>query len=122
MLNKFGDLINPDLVLVGFFMGNDIEEADFSLNIGNFISEPKDLIKRYSRYYQFKNLRLYRLLKNKYYRFQEEQLRKQEIKRLPPQQVGTLSQEMFLDVEKNRSWIFDKNKRAELQKKMARVL
>ena len=59
ILSKYGELFKPDLVLVGFFMGNDIEEAEFDVFIGNFIKEPKDLIKRYSRYYQFKNLRLY---------------------------------------------------------------
>jgi hypothetical protein len=114
ILSKYGDLFKPDLVLVGFFVGNDFEEAEFAVNIGNFISEPKDLIKRYSRYYQFRNWRLHRLLKNKYIRFQEAHLRKQEIKRYPPQQVGTFSQETFLEVERTRSWIFDKNKRDEL--------
>ena len=29
ILNKFGDLFKPDLVLVGFFVGNDFEEAEF---------------------------------------------------------------------------------------------
>ena len=110
LLNKFGDLFKPDLVLVGFFVGNDFEEAEFSVIIGNFISEPKDLIKRYSRYYQFRYLRLYRLLKNKYTRYREAQLKEQEAKRHPSQQVGAFSQATFLEVEKKRSWIFDKNK------------
>ena len=46
ILNKLGDLIKPDLVLVGFFVGNDFEEADFAVIIGNFISEPKDLYQK----------------------------------------------------------------------------
>jgi len=100
ILNKFGDLIKPDLVLVGFFVGNDFEEADFSVLIGNFISEPKDFIKRYSRYYQFSRLRLYNLLKNEYTRYREAQLKKQEAKRHPSQQVGNFSQATFLGVEK----------------------
>ena len=29
ILNKLGDLFKPDLVLVGFFVGNDFEEGDF---------------------------------------------------------------------------------------------
>ena len=102
---------------MGFFIGNDFGEAEFFLNIGNYISEPNDLIKRYSRYYQFRNLRLYRLLKNKYNRYREVQLKEKEIKHNPPQQVGTFSQETFLEVERTRSWIFDKNKRAKLLKK-----
>ena len=109
VLNKFGDLFKPDLVLVGFFVGNDFEEAGFSVVIGNFMSEPKDFTKRYSRYYQFSHLRLYRLLKNKYTHYREAQLKEQEAKRHPSQPVGAFSQATFLEVEKKRSWIFDKN-------------
>jgi hypothetical protein len=109
ILNKFGDLFKPDLVLVGFFVGNDFEEAGFTVLIGNFISEPKDFIKRYSRYYQFSCLRLYGLLRNKYIRYREAQLKEQEAKRQPSQHVGTFSQASFLEVEKRRSWMFDKN-------------
>jgi hypothetical protein len=116
ILKKYGDLFKPDLVLMGFFVGNDFEEADFFVYIGNFISEPKDLYKRYSGYDQFRHLRLYRLLKNKYTRYRETQLRQEEAKRYPPQQVGTFSDETFLEVERNRSRIFDKNKRDGLQK------
>ena len=117
ILRKYGDLFKPDLVLVGFFVGNDFGEAEFFVNIGNYISEPNDLTKRYLRYYQFRNWRLYKLLKNKFNRFREAQLKKQEIKRNPPQQVGTFSQETFSEVERTRSWIFDKNRRNDLQKK-----
>jgi hypothetical protein len=111
ILNKYGDLFKPDLVLIGFFVGNDFKEADFSVYIGNFISEPKDLYKRYSGYDQFRHWRLYRLLKNKYTRYRESQLREEETKRHPAQAVGTFSQDTFLEVEKKRSWMFDKNNR-----------
>jgi hypothetical protein len=111
ILNKYGDLFKPDLVLIGFFVGNDFEEADFFVYIGNFISEPKDLYKRYSGYDQFRHLRLYRLLKNKYTRYRESQLREEETKRHPAQEVGTFSQGTFLEVEKKRSWMFDKKNR-----------
>jgi hypothetical protein len=116
ILRKYGDLFQPDLVMVGFFVGNDFEEADFAITIGNYIREPYDFIKRYSRYYQFRNWRLYKLSKNKYNRFRDEQLKKREIKRYPPQYVGTFSQETFLEVERTRSWIFDRNKRDKLEK------
>ncbi|MBU4233348.1 MAG: hypothetical protein L6277_05205 [Desulfobacterales bacterium] len=111
ILNKYGELFQPDLVLMGFFVGNDFTEADFSVYIGNFISEPKDLYKRYLGYDQFYHWRLYRLLKNKYTRYREAQLRKEEAKRQPSQEVGTFSQATFLEVEKKRSWMFDKNNR-----------
>jgi hypothetical protein len=116
ILSKYGDLFQPDLVMVGFFVGNDFEEADFAITIGNYIREPNDFIKRYSRYYQFRNWRLYKLSKNKYSRFYDEQLKKQEVKHNPPQQVGTFSWKTFLEVERTRSWIFDRNKRDRLEK------
>jgi hypothetical protein len=111
ILSKLGDSFKPDLVLVGFFVGNDFEEGVFSVFIGNFINEPKDLIKRYSKYNRFRYWRLYRLVKNKYTRYREEQRREQEVKHQPAQQVGTFSQVTFLEIEKERSWIFNKNKR-----------
>jgi hypothetical protein len=109
ILNIFGDLFKPDLVLVGFFVGNDFEEAEFSVVIGNFIREPKDLIKRYTKYDQFSHLRLYRLLKNKFTRYRDQQRKIEEAKRQPSQPLGTFSEETFLEVEEKRSLVFDKN-------------
>lgn len=109
IIDKYGDLFKPDLILVGFFVGNDFEEADFSVYIGNFVIEPKKLYKRYLKYDQFRHWRLYRLLKNKYTRYRDDQLKKEEAKSQPSQPVGTFSQTTFLEVEKKRSWMFDKN-------------
>jgi hypothetical protein len=117
ILNKYGDAFKPDLVLSGFFVGNDFQEATFFVVIGNYIKEPKDLVKRYSRYYQFHNWRLYRFLKNKYIRFQETERKEQEVKKLPPQQVGSFSRDTFLEVERENSWIFDKSNRPRLIEK-----
>jgi hypothetical protein len=116
ILRQYGPLFEPDLVLVGFFVGNDFEEAELAINVGNYISEPHDLIKRYSRYYRFKYWRLHKLIKNTYNRFRDKQLKNQEIKLHVTQHKGSFSQEYFLDVERTRSWIFDKNKRGKLQK------
>ena len=101
ILSKYGELFKPDLVMVGFFVGNDFEEAEFIINIGNIISEPNDLIKRYSRYDQFRNWRLYRLLKNKYNRFREAQLKKQEIKLHTTQASRNIFSGNFLGSGKN---------------------
>jgi hypothetical protein len=109
VMNNLGDLFKPDLIIVGFFVGNDFEEADFSVYIGNFIIEPKNLYKRYLKYDQFRHWRLYRLLKNKYSRYRDAQLKKEEAKVQPSQPVGTFSETTFLEVEKKRSWLFDKN-------------
>jgi hypothetical protein len=116
ILRKLGDSFKPDLVLVGFFVGNDFEEGIFSVFIGNFINEPKDLIKRYSRYYRFRYWRVHRLVKNKYTRYREEQRREQEVKHQPALQIGTFSQVTFQEIEKERSWIFDKSKREVLNR------
>ena len=110
ILNKLGDLIKPDLVLVGFFMGNDIER-DFSIMIGNFISEPKDLSKRYSIYDKFSNWRLYKLLSHHYIRYRDAQLKEQEAKIRPSHEEGTFAQATFLEIEMKRSWIFNKDNR-----------
>jgi hypothetical protein len=110
ILHKFGDLIKPDLVLVGFFVGNDFQEAELLITIGNIISEPKDLSKKYLQYYQFSNLRLYKLLRNKYILYYETQKKKEEINSLPSHQVGYFSQDNFLEIERTRSWIFDQRK------------
>jgi hypothetical protein len=115
ILNKFGDLFKPDLLLLGFFVGNDFEEADFQIHLGNFISEPNDLVKRYSRYYQFRKFRLYKLLRNKYIRFREAQWKEQESRSANHQAVGTFSQKTFMHVEDVRSWIFDKTKHDQLR-------
>lgn len=109
IINKLGDSFKPDLIIVGFFVGNDFAEADFSVYIGNFIIEPKNLYKRYVTYDQFRHWRLYWLLKDKYSRYRDAQLKKEEAKSQPSQPVGTFSQTTFLEVEKKRSWIFDKN-------------
>ena len=117
ILNKFGKLINPDLVLVGFFVGNDFEEAEISVFIGNIIMEPKNLIKRYSKYGEFSYWRLCKLLKNKYTHYREARRKKQEAKQQPAQEEGTFSQATFIEVEKKRSWIFNNNKRDDLQQR-----
>ena len=55
ILHKYGDSFKPDLVVVGFFIGNDFLGARFDIAIGDLIIEPNDIIKRYSEYYKFYN-------------------------------------------------------------------
>lgn len=117
ILNKYGDSFKPDVVLVSFFIGNDFHEAELFISIGNFISEPKDLTKKYSEYYQFRKWRLFKLLRNKYIHFREDQRKKQEVKSLPPKQIGIFSQDTFLELERDTIWMFEENGKKELHQK-----
>jgi hypothetical protein len=116
ILNKYGDLFKTDLVLVGFFVGNDFQEARFDLAIGYLIREPKDIIKKYSGYYQFRRWRLHKLLRNKYIGYREANRKNQEIKSLPPKELGVFSRDTFLEIAVDRIKIYDKNRRKKLQK------
>jgi hypothetical protein len=76
--------------------------------IGNIISEPKDIRKRYSKYSQFSYWRLYKLVSNHYFRYRDAQIKEQEATLRPSCEAGTFSQATFLEIEMKRSWIFDK--------------
>jgi hypothetical protein len=123
ILSTLGDKFKPDLLLVGFFVGNDFYEADFFITVGNFIKEPHAATKKYLGFLQFRQWRLYHLLRNKYTRAREERLRKQEVAVAgagpAPQAkaVGTFSEETFLRVEYERSSIFDKDRRRSLKRR-----
>jgi hypothetical protein len=110
ILNKYGDSFKPDLVVVGFFVGNDFNEAQFDIVIGDHIREPNDIIKKYFKYYRFCNWRLYKLYRNVIFRYQESRNKLQERRNSLPSQVGSFSRDTFLKIEMERSWIFEKNK------------
>ena len=117
ILHKYGDSFKPDLVVVGFFIGNDFLGARFDIAIGDLIIEPNDIIERYSKYYKFYNWRLYKLFQNEYIRYRESRKIEQERKNSPLSQVGTFSRDTFLRVEMERSLIFNKNNHGELNKR-----
>ena len=50
-------------------------------------------------------------------RYREAEKRSQEAKTLPPRQIGTFSRDTFLEIEKAKIWIFDKNHHNKLKKK-----
>jgi len=116
ILEKFGDRIQPDLVLVGFFVGNDFEEHQFFINIGNYISEPQNLNLKIWGYGRFKKTRLGKLIRRKYVWFLEDWRMRQEVREAAGQNLGSFSNETFLEIEKERSWIFQKDKKATLER------
>jgi len=117
ILKKYGDLFKPDVVIVGFFVGNDFEEGELFVRIGDLVVEPYDSMKKFSKYYTFYQTRLYKFLKTKFIRYREEQRRAKEKQQVPAEQMGVFSTESFLEVEKSRSWIFHKHNRQLLEKK-----
>ena len=125
ILETCGDRLQPDLVLVGFFVGNDFEEWEMSITIGNFIYEPKDLKQKMWEYHRVKNSRLVKLIRRKLMYFMEEQQRAKEVQATEAREVGTFSREVFLEIEKNRGRIFQSNNRAALEhdwRQCARVM
>jgi hypothetical protein len=111
ILNKYGEAFKPDVVLVGFFVGNDFLEDNLDIIIGNFIREPHDVTKRISRYYTFRQLRMYILLSSKFNEYIDKRKKQQESVNASPEQSGSFSQDTFLEIERDRSLIFDINKR-----------
>jgi hypothetical protein len=115
MLKEYGDLWKPDLVLVGFFLGNDFEEMDFKYTqIGYFIKEARDPWQRWLNYVNGKGLWLYQFLKRRSILFLDQRHKEKERKASPAGEVGTFSNRSFLAFEKKRMWIFEKDKKAEL--------
>ena len=116
VLKKYGDKWQPDLVLLGFFVGNDFEEYDFIMQRGPFIHEPYDPLRRWAGYLQFRNLWLYKMIRGKLIVAKELRRRAEEKKTAKKAQEGTFSDQGYLEIEKNRIWIFAKDKQARLKK------
>jgi hypothetical protein len=110
ILETCGDRFQPDLVLVSFFVGNDFEEWEMFITIGNFIYEPKDLKQKMWEYHRVQNSRLIKLIRRKLMYFKEEQQRAKEVQATGAREVGTFSREVYLEIEKNRGRIFRKDK------------
>ena len=114
ILEKHGETWKPDLVLVGFFVGNDFGEMEFMLLRGPFIKESGDPIKRWVAYLQFHNLWVYKAIKGQWTLFSEKRRKGQEKKETGGAPEGLFSRQAHLNVEKHRMWIFEKSRRADL--------
>ena len=116
ILNQYGDLWKPDLLLVGFFVGNDFQEMDFSeVELGPYLREPRDPALRWLGYRQFKGFWLYKAAKSNWTIFWQIRQKKAEKQKALVATEGTFSRQDFLRVEKERTWIFEKEKKAKLE-------
>ena len=121
-LQKWGDLIKPDLVLVGFFVGNDFGEMTFdTVRYGSYIIEPRnsrisgyDICKSYTL---FKNFWLFQIFRGeaRYLLVKIEQNR--ELERGIIQEKGVFSRRAFLDIEREKMWIFECDNKSSFKKK-----
>jgi acetyltransferase AlgX (SGNH hydrolase-like protein) len=114
ILKKFGDRFKPDLVLVGFFM-DDMRRSRFDISLSSFISEPKNLAEKLWGYRQFRESRLHQLIKKKYFWYRDRLRKAQEAGKTGETDVGGFSNETFLEIEKDRICLLDKNKRGEFE-------
>lgn len=119
ILNKHGDLLKPDLVLVGFFVGNDFLEMDFDvIDLGPLIWERRDPLEKFIGYFRFKYFWIYKYFHRKGIIMSEARQNAKELREgvIPESEGISISRENFLRMERDRMWICDRNKRADLIK------
>ena len=110
MLKKYGIQYNPDLVVLGFFMGNDFVDADPDrkrIVVNDLlidISKRREL--RVLGYPIIPQSRLLLFTKQKY-RIYEEGKKAARENRDQQKQPGTFSEETYLDVERGRLEFFN---------------
>jgi hypothetical protein len=102
-IERHGDLIQPDVVLIGFFIGNDFLELKFDeIRIGQYITEPRELFARFLGYLQFKNLWVYQFSQKRSKVLVDQFKKKRETGRVAAKEKGTFSRENFLFIERSR--------------------
>ncbi|MDD5643178.1 MAG: SGNH/GDSL hydrolase family protein [Syntrophales bacterium] len=111
-LNKFGGRFQPDLVLVGFFEGNDFLEYECNDNFGDLIWEPHELKRKILGYRNFDGFRLSKLIRHRYIQYREKWRMAQLVKEKGPQAAGSFSEESFMGVERARTVFFKKDRQA----------
>ena len=113
VLEKYGDLMKPDLVLVSFFIGNDFKEMFFKRKrIGVYIWE--DVEKNILSYLKFENFWLFQVLRSRLIKFFDSLLKNNEIKEKEVVGEGYFAEENFLRIEKSRAWVYEKERENEL--------
>lgn len=122
ILKKYGDAIKPDLVLVGFFVGNDFEEMEFRYTFSGFygMKDRVNLLDRFFSYCRFKNWWTYQFASRKLTLLSERYKNQPQ----PAQEGGELasfSQDAFFGVERARMWIFEKSRQPYLKRNFTRL-
>lgn len=117
ILEKYGDSIKPDLVLIGFFVGNDFNDTNFDqIQRGWYIVEPRDTKKRILGYLRFKNFWLYQFLWRKGIEIRDIKKIDEELSNGIVKEKGCFSEESFLRIEKDRMGICENIKKYDLEK------
>lgn len=108
MLKKYGLQYNPDLVILGFFVGNDFIDADPNRKriIVNdlYVDIDKRRERRILGYPIILRSRLQLIIEQKYKVFKElrEAERERKSGNIPREQQGTFSEETFMNIERAR--------------------
>lgn len=110
ILKKYGLQYNPDLVVLGFFMGNDFLDADPNrkriIVNGLFIDISKRRELRVLGYPIIPRSRLLMFIQQKYRIYEEEKKAALE-NRNQPKEPGSFSEDTYLDIERGRLEFFN---------------
>jgi len=116
MLAKYGPLFQPDLVIVGFFVGNDFSEMEFKYRFRGdyFIKERVDPFQRFLQVLNFKWWWFSQLAQRNMVLFLDRRNKKEEAEKKVIPQEENFSETRFLQIEKEAIWIAEKKNKQRL--------
>ncbi|MBP7216414.1 MAG: hypothetical protein KBA46_03915 [Candidatus Omnitrophica bacterium] len=119
ILKSYGDLFNPDLVLVGLFEGNDFAPGDIHFKkrrIGHFISESLNPLDRLRGYFHFTSLWIVQYFRGVRIHQRHERAKQKELKENPGLGDGTYTKKEYYYLASQRGLQFHKDKLASFKK------
>jgi hypothetical protein len=116
ILAKYGPLFKPDLVIVGFFVGNDFSEMEFKYRFRGeyFIKERVDPFQRFLQLFNFKWWWFSQVAKRNLLLFWDRRHKRDEVEKKVIPQEANFSEKVFLNVEKEGIWIAEKKNKQRL--------